>query len=478
MKAGFKAGWMLTLVLAAGMASGQTRVSREDLVRYMEGELIPGMTVTVMRNGRLVEQYGLGYADLENKVRMHPDAVLEVGSVTKMYFAALILRLVEQGKLNLDAPIGQYLPDLPESHRPLTLRRLLNHTSGAFEYLGGIADFRRDYSDRELMEVFLKRPLDYAPGEAWSYSNGGYLLAGQVAAKVTGKGWRELLQAEVIDRLGLKETWIQQVPRLIPRRTRGYALTARGQTNAEPIRPSTGNTAGSILATGRDVARWAEAWFEGRIARSDIQREAFVPAQLARGRTFNYGLGWFLDDLGPYKVAEHGGNTFGYSASLYTVPSERLTVVILTNAAGKNLSGLSARIAAGYLKGIPTPVAEIVKPDPNPARTDAIREAFLDLIRNGVKSTLIDPELQAFGRTQRGFQILSAYRTQIGRPLRMQFLSERKMEAGDTMVNYLVDTAENRLVVSFRVSADGKLVRIGAEPRGPRPRVRKQTDPA
>lgn len=475
MRPHWKVSLLLGLALAASMAPA--RVTREDLIRYMEGEQIPGMTVTVMKNGRIVEQYGLGYADLENKVRMHPEAVLEIGSVTKMYFAAVILRLVEQGKLNLDAPIGQYLPDLPESHRALTLRRLLNHTSGSFEYLGGLADLRRDYSDRELMEVFLKRPLDFGPGEAWSYSNGGYLLAGQVAAKVTGKSWRELMQTEVIDRLGLKETWIQQVNRIIPRRTQGYAMTARGQTNAEPIRPSSGNTAGAILASGTDVARWAQAWFDGRIARPDVQREAFVPAQLARCRTFDYGLGWFLDNLGPYKVAEHGGNTFGYSANLYTVPSEKLTVVVLTNGAGKNLTGLSARIAAGYLRGIPAPPPNTVKPDPNPARTKAIRDAFIDLIQNGVKSTQIDPEMQAFGRAQRGFQVLNAYRTQIGRPLRMQFLSERAMEAGDTTVNYLVDTERDRLVMSFRISAEGKLVRIGVEPVGPRPRLRKQTDP-
>lgn len=472
----WKVSLLLGLALTVGVADA--RISRQDLVQYMEGESIPGMTVTVMRNGRIIEQFGLGYADLENRVRMHPDAVLEVGSITKMYFAAVVLRLVEQGKLNLDAPIGQYLPDLPESHRVLTLRRLLNHTSGAFEYLGGLADFRRDYSDRELMDVFLKRPLDFGPGEAWSYSNGGYLLAGQVAAKVTGKTWRELMQSEVMDRLGLKETWIQQVTRIIPRRTQGYAMTARGLANAEPIRPSSGNTAGAILATGPDVARWAQAWFEGRIARPDVQREAFVPGLLARGRTYGYGLGWFLDELGPYKVAEHGGNTFGFSASLYTVPSERLAVVVLTNAAGKNLTGLAARIAAGHLRGIPVPEPAAVKPDPNPVRTRAIRDAFIDLIQSGVKSTKIDPELQSFGRSQRGFQALSAYRTQIGRPLRMQYLRERAIEAGDTMVSYLVDTERNRLVMSFRVNSEGKLVRIGVESSEPRPRLRKQTDPA
>jgi len=305
---------------------------------------VPGIAVGVLQDGR-VEAHGFGVASLETRQPVTADTLFQVGSITKVYTATLIMRLVEDGTLDLDTPVIEYLPELQladqEARRAITLRHLLSHTSGLegdrFDDYG-MGD---DALTQAIAEFQTLRQL-FPPGELWTYCNAGFYLAGAVVERVTGRPFETVMRERLFEPLGVARTFFfaheaiaypvavgheQPRPETAPTVARRYPL------------PRAINAAGGIIATVGDLLRFAELHLrEGKIDGARLLSEASVRAmQSSQTPAANfadaYGLGWALRTIGVVQVVGHGGSTNGFRAHLTLVPGTGFALALLTNGA-------------------------------------------------------------------------------------------------------------------------------------------------
>src|SRR5690348_4828479 len=228
-----------SLATSAGAQDARAQATRA-LVRYVDSvataavaeHRTAGVSVAVVKNGRTILSKGYGFADLENDVPATPETVYRIGSVTKQFTAAAIMRLMEQGKLSLDDTLQKFLPNFPTQGNRVTVRHLLNHTSGIKSYTSLGPKWARvmriDLATDSLVALFANEPFDFKPGDAWLYDNSGYFLLGMIIEKVSGKPYGKYLKDEIFTPLGLKSTiYCDQAP-LIKHRAQGYATQPGG----------------------------------------------------------------------------------------------------------------------------------------------------------------------------------------------------------------------------------------------------------
>ena len=207
---------LLFLILtfaATALAQSTTRIPKEDrsveiridqvVKEYMSAYKIPGVSLAFLRRGKIVLLKSYGLANVEHQVPVKPETIFQSGSIGKQFTAAAIMILVQEGKLSLDDKISKYVPDVPPAWREITVRHLLNHTSGMGDYPADI-DLRRDYTEDEFLESFKKAPLDFVPGSKWNYSNVGYVTLGILIRKVTGKYYGDFLQERIFRPLDMR----------------------------------------------------------------------------------------------------------------------------------------------------------------------------------------------------------------------------------------------------------------------------------
>lgn len=440
----------------------------DDQVRAgMEARHIPGLSLTIVKDGAVVRQSNYGKANLEHSVDVNPDTVFEMGSVTKQFVVLGILMAEKDGKLTLDDPLSKHLDGLPEAYQPLTLRRCLSHTAGIADYLGIGFDIRRDYSQVALQKLIVEKPLDFEPGLTWMYSNGGYALAAYALEEATGQKWEAYLKERIFTPLGMNDTDVQSVSAVIPHRATGYTWQGKTYTNSEVLRPSAATAAGALVTTAGDMAKWAIALQKGEIFTKELQAKAYEPIKLNSGREFEYGLGWMLRDSLGHHVVEHGGNTYGHSAHIAQYPDENLTVIVLTNAAGQSYSGLSDLVATHYLKRIERKPTPEERPDPNSERTGRILDALKNLLGREPSPDYFDAEAIAMLKTQRGTAVQTLLRAQVGEVLVLRLLTEEKV-GNDTNLVYNGYSRRNKARISVLYSPEGKVVRLSVSPLGPR----------
>ena len=234
----------LTLQLVQAPAPGRKPAAAPSFATTIDGIVAdamrdgrtPGVSIAVARGGRLVYAKGHGLANVELNVPATPDTVFRIGSITKQFTAAAIMQLVEDGKMSLDDPIEKFLPDFPVRGRHITIRHLLNHTSGIKSYtslgLKFLAVTRQDLSHEDLIALFKDEPDDFQPGEKWLYDNSGYYLLGVILEKVTGYKYGDYLQRQFFTPLGLSSTIYCDVEPIVKKRARrrlsaSYALTGK-----------------------------------------------------------------------------------------------------------------------------------------------------------------------------------------------------------------------------------------------------------
>lgn len=327
---------------AADELEGQVDLLMEQA---LERRRIPGAAIVVRRAGETVLAKGYGIANLEHGIPVEPETIFQSGSTGKQFTAALALLLVEDGELALDAPVSEYLPDAPESWKPITLRHLLSHTAGLGDYTPDF-DMRRDYTESELLARIYATPLAFAPGERWSYSNLGYVTIGILIGRVTGRFYGDLLEERIFQPLGMATARVISESELVANRAAGYVLRDGELCNQEWVSPTLNTTAdGALYFSVLDLARW-DAGLDGEdiLSRSSLDA-LWTPARLNDGTSAGYGFGWRIGDRNGHRIVEHGGAWQGFTAHIARFPDDRLTVVVLTNLAGADPGGIAHRIA-------------------------------------------------------------------------------------------------------------------------------------
>ena len=343
------------------------RVGRliDDYVKAeMQRQRIPGLALAVIKDGAIILARGYGFANVELQAPVKPETVFQSGSVGKQFTATAVMMLVEAGKISLDDKISKYFPDAPESWQNITVRHLLTHTAGTTDYPQDF-DFRRDYTENELLKRAEAIPLAFQPGEKWSYSNLGYLLLGILIHKITGEFYGDFLQNRIFKPLAMTTARIISEADIIPNRAAGYRLVKGELKNQEWVSPTLNTTAdGALYLTVYDLAKWDAALYTEKLLQKSSLKQMWTPVKLNNGKTQNYGFGWFLNEVQGHHIIEHSGSWQGFKAFIARYVDDKLTVVLFVNLAQSDQAKIAHGVVAIYNPDLAPPPPRVADKEP------------------------------------------------------------------------------------------------------------------
>ncbi|QDQ28803.1 beta-lactamase family protein [Chitinimonas arctica] len=341
------------LMAAAYLCLGTAHADRVDKVvrQELKAQSIPGIGIAIIRDGRIVKEQGYGLANIEHGVPVTPATVFQSGSIGKQFTAALVMLLVEDGKLGLDDLISTHL-SVPPHWGKITVRHLLTHTAGISDEPVDHIDLHRDYSDEQLLQLAGAVPLLSEPGEKWSYSNSGYQVLGFLCNKLGGSHYAEQLQTRLFKPLGMATRLISERD-IVPHRAAGYDIVEGAAKNQDWVSPTLNATAdGSLYLTARDLARWDIALNGDKPLSAASKQAGWTPVKLNDGSSAPYGFAWSVLELKGHRVVEHDGAWQGFTTQISRFPDDKLTVIVLTNRSDADVAKIVYRIAAVYVPGL------------------------------------------------------------------------------------------------------------------------------
>ncbi|MBB5205504.1 CubicO group peptidase (beta-lactamase class C family) [Inhella inkyongensis] len=325
----------------------------------------PGLTLLVAQGDKLLYQGARGMASVELGVPLKPEHRMRLGSITKQFAAATLLKLIDEGKASLDDRLSKFLPDYPNG-QAITLAQLLNHSSGVKSYTG-IAGYmvnpiRAQLSTAELVKVFKDLPVDFAPGQQYRYNNSGYVLVGAVIEALSGKSWHQTLDAALLkpQRVDVRYPGEQG---LIAGQAQGYSRGESGElATAGLVSMTQPHAAGALVGNVESLWRWNQALHGGKLLQPASYQRMVTPEGAAQGARYGFGIG--TDSLRGQLMLQHGGGIHGFSTLLVYQPEAQLTVALLSNSdsAGLSLDLIARKLAAKAL-GKPYPAIRPVKLD-------------------------------------------------------------------------------------------------------------------
>ena len=361
-----------SVALPAQQPNDSTRAQLDGVFSAWSAKDGPGCAAAASRDGTTIYEAGYGSANLEADIPITPASIFHAASVSKQFTATAVMLLVREGKLSLDADVRTYLPELPDYGHRITLRHLLNHTSGIRDQWDLLALARGRFEENRITEgdvldiVTRQKVLNFGPGTEYLYSNSGYTLAAIIVGRVAGKPLRQFADERIFRPLGMTRTHFHDDYTMIVKgRTSAYARRPDGQWRVSiPNFDTYGAT--SLFTTVGDLLKWQENFRNPVVGDAAMLRDMQTSAVLANGDTTGYGLGLSMELQRGLRLVGHAGADAGYRAYTGRFPDQGLAVAVLCNAAPSNPSELAARMAAVYLKDSvpspPAPVAATTKP--------------------------------------------------------------------------------------------------------------------
>jgi CubicO group peptidase (beta-lactamase class C family) len=356
----------VALAFFAGSSSAQVSSSQiDDIFSSLKSKNTPGAAVLVIRNGRTVFRRGYGVTDLRTLRPIDSKTNFRLASLTKQFTAACIMLLVRDGKLHYDDHLTDFFPEFPAYGKPITVRNLLNHTSGLPDYEDILAAQYPNMPDDQIPQIHdaavlklleQQKTAKFPAGSKWEYSNSGYVVLGLIVEKVSGESFGQFLQERIFIPLKMNQTLAYEKGKSeVPHRAYGH--TCERSTCRETDQSSTSATLGDggIYTSLQDLAKWDRALRDHTLLSEVEMRPALAPFEPTAGRAqsvegpVSYGFGWFLDPYKGHRRMWHYGETMGFRTTIQRFPDDRLTVVILANRTDVNPQELALRVADLYL---------------------------------------------------------------------------------------------------------------------------------
>jgi len=340
----------LTVSTASAQLAADTARRIDAVFARLDHTNGPGCVLGVDRNGQPLYRKAYGLASLEFRVPLTVDSRLESGSVAKQFVAAAIVLLAQEGKVDLDAPVRRYVPELPDYGSPVTVRMLLHHTSGVrdmwtlFELAGQGMGTRLFTMDQALRMIVRQRELNFPPNSDYLYSNSGFLLLAYIVERTSGEPLAAFSAHRFFEPLGMTHTqWRDHWNRVVPDRATAYAPEHGTYERAAPFMDVYG--AGGLLTTVGDLLIWNEQLNHPTIGGRALVDAMETPAVLTTGRKVNYGLGLSLETFRGTREVSHGGATGGYRTFLTRWPDRGLSMAVICNAADAGPDRLAHQVA-------------------------------------------------------------------------------------------------------------------------------------
>lgn len=328
-------GLLLILPASAQTQNGQDPALTAKFAEYMDAAVKVNKfsgSVLVARDGKAIFSRGYGMANYEWDIPNTPQTAFRIGSITKQFTSAAIMLLQERGKLNVNDSVCKYVTECPAAWEPITIRHVLTHTSGIPNYTSFPKWMETKavmpVTPAELLAEYKTKPLDFAPGEKYSYSNSGYHLLGLIIEKTSGKPYADFLTENIFVPLGLKNTGYDLTKNIIKHRASGYVRDGDGVLNAAYLDMLIPYAAGSLYSTTEDLLRFEQAFYSEKLLTRKSLDETFTPFK------GNYGYGWGVGKRQERTAMSHSGGIYGFSAYYVRYPDDKATVIVLTNVQG------------------------------------------------------------------------------------------------------------------------------------------------
>jgi CubicO group peptidase (beta-lactamase class C family) len=369
---------------AAGQALSPVELGKVDRLvsTTLADTQVPSASIAIVRGGRIVLARAYGKQSERDGVA-DPRLPYPIASISKQFTAAALLLLEDDGKLSLDDPVARYVPGITAGDR-ITIRQLLSHTAGLQDYWPqdySFAAMARPVTPQQIVDRWAKKPLDFAPGTQWQYSNTGYVVAGMIVEKVAEMPLLDFLQIRLFRPLGIHAVDLDRAHG--PGFPQGYKRFALGPVRPEtPTAPGWLYAAGELAMSAEDLARWDVARLDRTVLPADDWTAQETPVRLADGTTNGYGLGLGSGIAAGHRYLEHSGEAAGFLSKNIVYPDDRTAIVVLTNSW---FSDAYQRIAAG--------LAQIVLPPAPVAAADQAARAQAALVFDQLRTGTLDRRL-------------------------------------------------------------------------------------
>lgn len=464
-----QAQFSIPVINETGFEAISERASDQAINAFIEtlmaDKQIPGLSLAVVHDGKLIKTKAYGQLNRNLNVHARPSSIFPIASISKPFTATAMMLLVQDGLLDLDAPISRYLSDTPSDWQTITSRHLLTHTSGLSE-----AAYENNLRDLQTLEGFFnaakESPLMFEPGESWTYSNTNYNLAALLIETISEQPFESFMKSRIFDPLGMTHTDAIRDSYQFNNFATGYFLDNNNILQPDALarffKPKFAPIfygSGSITSTATDLARWAIAMQKGELL-TDESRAAMEQAVVMNSdRTFQYGLGWFVDKQQGHRIISHGGNLGGFSTGISRFPDDKLTIIVLTNKAAEDGDAIAKSIAEQYIPQLAFEINAPTQRDPHPALTEQLRQ-----LANGNTSAIaFTPEWEIMLTTPRGQLGWQTYREEMP-PIQALELIQQEPHANGTRYYYRAITAQDNRLLTFVITPNNQIAALGTAP--------------
>lgn len=326
----------------------------DSLFSIYAGKNVPGAALLIIKDGKPLLKKCYGMADVERQIPVTEQTNFRLASVTKQFTAMCIMMLVERGKLSYDQPLTEIFPNFPCYGKTITIRHLLNHTSGLFDYESLIPDTATSQVlDKDVLQMMMSQDSTYfLPGSQYRYSNSGYAVLAMIVEQVSGQRFAQFLKENIFEPLGMNMTVAYQLGvSEVSHRAYGYANENRQLVPKDQSLTSAVLGDGGIYSSIEDLFKWDQALYNQRLVRTETLQQAFTPGVLKDGTKLDYGFGWRIDSYRGVKRQHHTGQSCGFATIIQRYPEKNFSIIILTNRNEPMLNQTADQLADWFLFG-------------------------------------------------------------------------------------------------------------------------------
>ncbi|MFD2445406.1 serine hydrolase [Bacillus sp. CGMCC 1.16607] len=327
-------GFIITLSVVMSFNPNKYEGNTEEKIsQYIKDKEDFRGTVLVTKGDEIIFDKSYGFANDKKKIKNDEHTQYQIGSLTKSFTAAAILKLEEEGKLKTSDPIADYLPDFPRG-KDITLHHLLTHTSGIYNYTAGKFVQNKKVTPEKIVKWFDKEKLEFEPGEKFQYSNSNYILLGMIIEKVSGMSYEQFLAENILKPAGLNETTTNRDD------AKNLAIGYKGYKKDKFIDNSVPYAAGMVISTANDLLKYDKALYERKIVNEESLKKLFTPEK------DDYAYGWINTEMFGEKVHWHNGGINGFRSIMSYFPDQGYTIIVLSNNVMENVDSAAMDISA------------------------------------------------------------------------------------------------------------------------------------
>ena len=447
------------------------------VMQQQQATMTPGVGVGIIKNDKVLLAKGYGLSNVELATYTDANSVFQLLSISKQFVAAGIMFMAESGKISLDQSIIFYLTDVPSSWKNITVRNLLNHTSGIID-LTDIYPFyeqiREDASPQQLLEPVYKEQLLFPPGTQWRYSNSNYFLLGLIIEKISGKKLQDFLKENIFQPLGMTATRMNDATDVIPYRVSGYNWIGSDAEkipamisgyhgiknvlqNAIYISPTRVWAAGGVVSTINDLIKWDSALHNNLLLKKESYLQMISPGKLSSGVETNYGFGNELFEIHGHKIAGHQGGGMAFNTAFLQFINDDITVIVLGNQTTCPSKQMAIHIASFLVHDLNYSVASNKSIKESKQITELFKSVLLNARNGKVQSELFASEAQETAKfiSRAGPDFLNSKGA-----LKSINLVDEKIENGKRSYTYQTIFEKATLLWKFELTTDNKILNL------------------